>query len=377
MLLQISEHCDKYQLQLDYHSAYREHYSCETAILHVSDNIPWAMEKQSITSLVTMDLSAAFDTVNHDILLTILRTKFGIEDKALKWFDSYLHPRSYMVTVDGKYSREVNLDVSVPQSSCVSANIFNLYCSPLQEVVPDDLHISGFADDHSIRSYFKANNRQQELEVKQQQEQCMLNIKLWMDQMRLKMNPSKTEYIYFCNSWQLKKCSEKDIDIAGDLIVRSSTIHYLGVWMDEALNFREHVTHKCQAAMLNLLRLRSIRHLLDTKTSANLCLSLCMSHVDYCNSVLYRLPAVTTNKLQHLQNMCAHLVLRKGKYDSILQCLKTLHWLPVKQSIKHKILTLTHKCLSGAGLGYLRDMLHAKNTSRTLRSNGSYLLVIP
>ena len=87
MLLQISEHCNKYKLQLDYQSAYREHYSCEMAILHVSDNILWAMEKQSIISLVAMDLSATFDTVNHDILLTILRTKFGIEDKALKWFD--------------------------------------------------------------------------------------------------------------------------------------------------------------------------------------------------------------------------------------------------------------------------------------------------
>ena len=118
-----------------------------------------------------------------------------------------------------------------------------------------------------------------------------------MDQMRLKMTPSKTEYIYFGNNQQFKKCSEKEIDIAGDLIVRSSTICYLSVWMDESLNLKEHVAHKCQAAMLNLLRLRSIRHLLDTKIAANLCLSLCMSHVDYCNSRLYGLPAVTTNKL--------------------------------------------------------------------------------
>ena len=129
MLLQTSDHCNKYHLQLDYQSAYREHYSCETAILHISDNILWAMEKQCITPLVVMDLSAAFDTVDHDILLAILKTKFGIEDKALKWFDSYLCPRSYMVTIDGKYSREVNLDVSVPQGSCAGANIFNLYCS--------------------------------------------------------------------------------------------------------------------------------------------------------------------------------------------------------------------------------------------------------
>ena len=192
--------------------------------------------------------------------------------------------------------------------------------------------------------------------------------------MRLKKNPSKTEYIYFGNQQQIKKCSEKDINIAGDLIVRSHTIHYLGMWMDESLNYKEHVTCKYQAAILNLLRLRSIRHLLDTKTTANLCLCLCMSHVDYCNSALYGLPTVTINKLQHLQNMCACLVLRKGKYDSISTCLKTLHWLPVKQRIKHKILMLTHKCLAGAGPGY---MIQVRQPSRTLRSNSSNLLVIP
>ena len=72
MLLQVSKHCDKYQLQPDYQSAYREHYSCETSILKISDNILWGMEAQSVTSLVALDLSAAFDTVDHEILLSIL-----------------------------------------------------------------------------------------------------------------------------------------------------------------------------------------------------------------------------------------------------------------------------------------------------------------
>ena len=71
MLLQLGEHCRKYDLQPDYQSAYREHYSCETALLKLSDNILWGMEKQSITSLVILDLSAAFDTVDHDILLNV------------------------------------------------------------------------------------------------------------------------------------------------------------------------------------------------------------------------------------------------------------------------------------------------------------------
>ena len=92
MLLQVSHHCEEYNLQPDYQSAYREHYSCKTSILNVSNDLLWGMERQAITSLVALDLSAAFDMVNHDILLSILSNKYGIKGKALKWFDQYLRP---------------------------------------------------------------------------------------------------------------------------------------------------------------------------------------------------------------------------------------------------------------------------------------------
>ena len=114
MLLQLSQHCEEFNLQPDYQSAYREHYSCETAVLKISNDILWAMEKQEVTSLVALYLSAAFDTVDHTILLDILNLKFGIEGEALQWFDQYLRPRSFKVTVNGTYSAEHDLDVSVP-----------------------------------------------------------------------------------------------------------------------------------------------------------------------------------------------------------------------------------------------------------------------
>ena len=101
MLLQLSEHCKDYQLQPDYQSAYRKHYSCKTSLLRLSNDILWGMEKQVVTSLVTLDLSAAFDTVNHDILLTILTAKFGIKGTALKRFNEYLDPCSFKVVVNG------------------------------------------------------------------------------------------------------------------------------------------------------------------------------------------------------------------------------------------------------------------------------------
>ena len=365
MLLQLNQHSKKYGLQPDYQSAYREHHSCETAILQLSNDILWSMERQSITSLVAIDLSAAFDTVDHEILLDILKHKFGIEGKALQWFNNYLRPRSFKVITDGTYSQEQDLEVSVPQGSCAGANIFNLYCAPLEEVIHPGLKISGFADDHSIRDSFKANDRMAELQTINNLQQCMLNIKHWMDRARLKMNPSKTEFIYFGFNRQLEKCSEKEISVAGDLIIRSDVIRYLGVWMDSSLNFKTHTTKKCQSAMINFLKIRKIRHLLNTDTTASLCLSLCISHLDYCNAVLYNIPKVTLSKLQRIQNMCAHLVLRKSKMDSISECLKQLHWLPIRQRVHFKILVLTYKCLHGQGPAYLIDLLQPQTPIRS------------
>ena len=86
------------------------------------------------------------------------------------------------MTVNGAYSKDRDLTVSVLQGSCAGANIFNLYCSPLQDVVPDDLQLSGFADDHSIRKTFKAGNTvKEEINTISKLESCLLSIKQWMD----------------------------------------------------------------------------------------------------------------------------------------------------------------------------------------------------
>ena len=127
-------------------------------------------------SLIVMDLSAAFDTVDHSILTSVLSNKFGIKDTALKWFNSYLQPRSFEVPVNGKYSEEKQLTYGVPQGSCSGAKLFNSYCSTHNNVLPSDLHISGFADNHSVRKVFKANDRSAELQTKNDVEECMVDV---------------------------------------------------------------------------------------------------------------------------------------------------------------------------------------------------------
>ena len=193
----VNEHCNLYKLFPDYHSAYHNGYSCETAIVKLVHDLLWAMENQQVTADMALDLLAAFDTVNNEILLRVLKHNFGLENTVLNWFDSYLCPRSCKVSIGKEYSSEWNLPFSVPQESCAGAQIFNLYCSKIQEVVNLPLKLCGFADDHAVKDKFKAGHSEDEARCIHESEKCKVDLKVWMDKNQLKMNSDKNWVTFF------------------------------------------------------------------------------------------------------------------------------------------------------------------------------------
>ena len=141
---QFIDHCNTYNLLPDYQSAYREGYSCETSIVKFMNDILWNMERKELTAAAFIDLSAAFDTVDHDILLEVLSKSFGITDSALNWYESYLRPRSFKVCISDQYSTLRDLTFSVPQGSASGANIFTAYCASLSGILPESVNLQGF-----------------------------------------------------------------------------------------------------------------------------------------------------------------------------------------------------------------------------------------
>ena len=114
-----------------------------------------------------------------------------------------------------------------------------------------------------------------------------------------------------------------------DSIEHSEVIKLLGVHIHKYLSFKDHIGVKCKTAMYNLLRIKHIRRHLTQEVAQILVNSLVMSHLYYANSLLYGLPACNIDKLHHVQNFAAKLVLNRSKYDSRTQAFIDLHWLPI------------------------------------------------
>ena len=157
---QLLEHICTNNLMEPLQSAYRPHHSTDTALLRVKTDILKAMDNQEVACLVLIDLSAAFDTVDHKILLERLENYFGITRTALRWIRSYLTNRSQRVVIGdtnttGAKSSRISLECGVPQGSALGPILFTLYTSPLGQICSSKVHYHLYADDQQLYLSFK------------------------------------------------------------------------------------------------------------------------------------------------------------------------------------------------------------------------------
>ena len=188
----------------------------------------------------------------------------------------------------------------------------------------------------------------------------LIYVQKWMNETKLKMNPEKTEFIYFGNRQHLEKCSSNIIEVCGDNIKKSESVKYPGGYLDKNLNFQEHIRKKCSIAMANFVKIRKIHQYLSSKACHTLVLGLVMSHLDYANGLLCNSPKNTTQPYQRIQNMRAKLILSRSKYDSSSDALKELHWLPVQARVDYKIPSFMHQCTHGTAPTYLKETLKSQ-----------------
>ena len=376
ILNQLVRHCEENDLMPSYQSAYRRDHSCETALVTLTNSILWAMERGQCMALVGLDLSAAFDTVHRETLLNVMRDCFGIEDNALGWLESYLGPRGFKIKIGEAESDYHQLESGVAQGSCLGPVLYSCYASTLQYVIPEEIEIFGFADDHALEKPFKPDiDEHRTISLLQD---SLVTVNNWMDENRLRMNSGKTEFIIFGSRQQVKKCDTEVLNVCGEIVPKSKCIKYLGANLDTSLSFEIFVKNKCIKAMVNLKRIQRIRRIISRDNCHKLVLSLVITHLDYANSLLFGISDIHLNKLQRIQNAAAKTICNKGKYDSATDCLRELHWLPVRARIEYKILTLVFKSINNLAPVYLIEMFKFKEKSAiNLRSYSDIHLEVP
>jgi hypothetical protein len=370
---QIHAHLSANDLFLHFQSAYRKYHSTETALLAVHDHIISAMENGKVTALILLDLSAAFDTVDHSILLHRLQHWFGLSDSALHWFTTYLNPRTQSVCTNGTFSASTFLNCGVPQGSVLGPLLFTLYTTPLGSLLSDhnlDYHL--YADDTQILISFDNSSSESSLEILSR---AFSQIQSWMDSNKLLLNPTKTEFLLFGTKPQLKKFDSINAIKLGDSTIPVSTsARDLGVIFDSTLSFTNHTNSICKAAHYHLRDLYRIRKFLNKPALMLLANALVSSRLDYCNSLLLGISKSNLAKLQRVQNSLARVVSKTPKRDHITPVRKSLHWLPIKERIDFKICLLVYKTMYYKEPSYLFSKLSIQANKYSTRSSSAIVL---
>jgi hypothetical protein len=371
----IKHHMDTNNLHEVLQSSYKRFHSCETALLKVKDDILQEIDNNKCVLLVLLDLSAAFDTVDHEKLIKILAEKIGLAGAALKWFRDYLLNRIQSVIIDGVESNIWNILFGVPQGSVLGPILFIIYTSPLGDIFRHhgvSYHL--YADDTQIYISFSCDKLP---DAFTRMEQCIADIRCWMTSNLLKLNDDKTEVLLIGSKSHISKLQKVHLIVGNDTIVPADAARNVGVVFDSTMAMDKHVSTICKGAWHHLRQLGKIRQYLDTRSAAVLIHSYVTSRLDNFNSLLYGLPKYEIDRIQRIQNAAARVVSLTRKYDHITPVLQGLHWLPVIQRINFKILLLTFKALHEMAPTYISSLLKVSNNSRSLRSNSKFLLTLP
>jgi hypothetical protein len=373
---QITDHMILNDLNDAYQSAYRENHSTETALLKIQTDILKILDQGKMAVLIMTDLTAAFDTIDHNILAKRLDHSFGIRGQALAWFESYLNGRKQSVMIEESTSSECDLPYGVPQGSILGPVLYCLYTKPVGKILKShglDYHC--YADD--AQAYTMLESLEDWPATANTIRNCMQEYETWMMRNKLKLNPEKFEFIIFHKRHNQITRSDFTLRLQSGTFEPVSEVRDLGVILDATLSMESHVNSVVRGCRHQLRSISKIRRNLTRDSCQSLISALVFSKLDYANSLLTKLPKSQVHKLQLVQNAAARLLTGARYRDHITPIRKELHWLPVSHRIQFKLLMLCFKARTGRTPNYISDQVHHYRPVQHLRSADEELLVVP
>ena len=266
---------EKYELFSPYQFGFRSKFSTEYAVHDIYEKLINNLDQGLSSCAIFLDLAKAFDSVSHNILLQKLKL-YGIRGNVYKLFESYLSSRTQFVKVDDTLSDFVEMKFGVPQGSILGPLLFLIYINDLPEST--NFFIKLFADDTFLCAQNK-NFKALENEVNTE----LAKVSDWLVANKLTLNIKKSKFMIFSN--KKKDRHELSVKINNKPLEKCSYYKYLGIIIDEKLNWGKHVEYVCKKVSKACGALAKIRHCASFDLLKEIYYALFYSYVRYGVSI--------------------------------------------------------------------------------------------
>lgn len=363
----LEEHMVKNDLLTAKNYAYRKEHSTELLLLKVVNDLYQSFDQNMPSVVVLLDLSAAFDTVDHNKLLEILEKEIGVTGTALRWFESFLKGRTQRVKIGSTYSEPIELRYGLAQGSVLGPPLFKIYIRSLYNYVePTKFRIEGFADDHQLIKQFLISLQRKALG--DDIVNCLNYIGAWMNEFFLKLNPTKTKILVLAPPSILAEIVIRGVFIGSECIRFVTSAKNLGVILDNELCFTEQINYVVKSSFTYIRKVSQIKGFLSEEQLKQLVCSNVFSKIDYCNALYFGMSSALTRKLQHVQNCAARLVFKQrippGGLDNAI---RSLHWLKAKFRPIYKLMLIVHNCIQLKAPEEIIEMIKYGDSGRTMK----------
>ena len=320
--MQLVDHLKAHHLYEVFQSAYRQLHSTETALLRVQNDLLRAVDTHGGAILVLLDLSATFDTIDHQRFLHTLESSFGIKGKVLDWFQSYLTGHTQTVQIKKSTSELHDLKYGVPQGSVLGPILFTIYTTPLGQLIRrQGLTFHLYADDTQLYLALKPSKPSSIVNNTSRLEKCVDDIRAWMKLNLLKLNDDKTELLVITSRPSTSQSLHISIKVGDrDISPSEEPPKNLGVIFDSTCSLKDHVSNVCRSVNFNLYSIGKIWKYLDRPMVEKLVNATITSRLDYCNSLMFGIPKELIS--QKRQNHAARVItkLMISERDQICGC---------------------------------------------------------
>ena len=292
---------NRHRLLYDQQYGFRQNLSTDFALLELSDKIAEAIDRKKFMIGIFVDLSKAFDTLNHNILLQKL-ISYGIRGSVNDWFRSYLEDREQFVLLNDVSSNKRKITTGVPQGSILGPLLFLVYINDICKS-SDLLRFILYADDTNI--FYSCESVDQLCDVVNRELQGVVQ---WFKANRLSVNLKKTNFVIFGSPAKTKSVNKCEILLDNVNINRTNEAKFLGVIIDEHLSWKSHITYIKGKIAKNIGIMNRLKFLLSEKTLLSLYSTLVLPYLNYCNIIWASNKPSRINPLLLLQKRLVRII---------------------------------------------------------------------